>query len=205
MTIFVIFKCWAPMDSRFNTSQSCVPTVVKRRAVSQPLLCISHREPLKYVCVDCRKAICADCKDFGKHKGHRHDLLSNTIKAECKELNVAKGNLNQANRWLEERVHLIDTAVERMSVASPAASATQTIENHFRQLWQVLEARKQDLIQKDHDTRTSQISLLQKTKERHVELQNSIQAAMPRVQAALDVRIPAPGHDFFVKAKETPA
>lgn len=145
--------------------------------------CLAHGEPLKYVCLTCNVLECTDCKDFDKHKGHKHDLLSNVAKSRRRQLRTELTLLDS----LEQKAAVVSADVERCVglVGANGEEAKHHVEQHFAALEKALAARKAELLSELEDTQAYKLAVLQDQQSLIGEHRSSIRTAKFRAEAAI--------------------
>ena len=88
---------------------------------SRSLTCAEHDEPLKYMCLDCQEIVCTDCKEFGDHKGHEHDLVKNVACTQREQLKEALGGIEQFDTDATNTARNVEAVLQEIG---PAATAT---------------------------------------------------------------------------------
>ena len=114
--------------------------------------CRLHHEPLKIYCFDCSCLVCRDCTVVD-HSGHSYNFID-TVAPDWKEkliqrlqpLSEIKTNLSLAL----EQIHAVKSEIE-----TQGKLVADDIENSFKELHNIIENRKQELLQ-DASTKVTQ-------------------------------------------------
>ena len=117
----------------------------------QPLLpvppprCTEHDELLKLFCFDCNRLICRDCL-IDDHSGHKREFVKKAA-PECKKmLRDGLAPLGKISGDITEATKQIEMVKTRLS--SQSASVTSTIQQSFKNLYELLHQREQELLRK---------------------------------------------------------
>jgi hypothetical protein len=97
-----------------------------------PPKCDEHDEPLKYMCTECNALSCTDCMNFGKHKGHAHELVTTVAEAKRKQLVDAVAEAEAAEAEVARVVDAVQQVVDGTS--GTLATARRQIEEEFEQV-----------------------------------------------------------------------
>jgi len=118
------------------------PDISLARASS--MKCSSHDEEMKIYCYDCRKLICRDCTilDHREHKFQFNRIAAPAMKEELsKELLLLKEIGDRLARGVEK------VKSSRYEIDAQGASVIHTINVSFDKLLQIVEGRRQELLE----------------------------------------------------------
>ena len=110
-----------------------------------PPTCKDHDEQMKIYCFDCNRLICRDCIVI-EHKEHKYDFVKKAAPKAKEKLVDNLAPLQEIRASLHnatENVKLTKSAVEVQG-----ASVATTIERSFAELHEIIEQRKQELLEK---------------------------------------------------------
>ena len=122
-----------------------------------PPTCKDHDEQMKIYCFDCNRLICRDCIVI-EHKEHKYDFVKKAAPKTKEKLSENLAPLKEIQvslRGATQTVKSTKTAVE----AQGALVAT-TIEQSFDELHQIIEQRKQELLEKAASTMKGKLDRL---------------------------------------------
>jgi hypothetical protein len=165
--------------------------------------CPVHNEPLKYMCLDCRVVTCTDCREFGKHRGHAHDLLAN-VAEECREqlrtlmstLVSMEESTASVGREVEQVAAMIVSTTtaggpqgESSATSGTAAEAEQLIEVHFNGLQVALEVRRALLLAEVRQDKAHRLSQLEEQYQSLTNQWRYIHATQADILVATEVSV----------------
>ena len=110
-----------------------------------PQTCKDHDEQMKIYCFDCNCLICRDCTMID-HKEHKYDFVK---KAAPKTKEKLTGNLAPLKE-IQMSLHGATQTVKltKSAVEAQGASIAATIEQLFNELHEIIEQRRQELLEK---------------------------------------------------------
>ena len=106
--------------------------------------CDLHKEPLTVFCFDCSSLICRDCT-VKIHKDHSFEFSKIAAPSTKKNLLEDLASLKDATATLSEGLKDIQTA--KQEIEDHCSTVVNIINNSFAELQQILEERKQQLLQ----------------------------------------------------------
>ena len=142
-----------------------------KAAAKQPTLCPEHDEPFKYMCLDCNVVTCVDCKEFGDHQGHRHDLIRKMAGGHREQLQAALTEVDTLNGAADATARTVEAVVQALGLRcgaagcgeapdSSVARAKQMLKDQFCDLHAALDERLQELnlaIDQERDQKLEQL------------------------------------------------
>ena len=108
------------------------------------LKCPVHNEELKVYCFDCDTLICRDCTVVVDHRDHRFQFSAVAAPEMEEELMKALEPLRQVGDGLSRAVEEVKST--RHEVEAQGVSVAQTINTSFDELHQIVEKRRQELL-----------------------------------------------------------
>jgi len=76
--------------------------------------CLEHNSSMKVYCCECKIAICRDCRDYGKHKGHETILISDAISKSKEEINSIFNQSESKVQFFEKKLIEITQSIEKI-------------------------------------------------------------------------------------------
>ena len=148
-----------------------------------PSMCKEHEEPLKIYCFDCNHLICRDCV-ISSHAGHKFEFVKKsapqykkTLKESLTPLAKIQTNLSAATREVEK--------VER-EVSEQHKAATGTIEQLFKQLYEILHKREKQLLDRASELKQQKLDNLGAQKKRFALATSEIQGLVEFVERSVE-------------------
>ena len=122
-----------------------------------PSICKDHDEQLKIYCFDCNQLICRDCVLYD-HAGHKSEFVKKsapqckkTIKESLVPLAKIPTDISAATREVEK--------VEK-DVAEQHKAVAGTIEQSFKQLYEILRKREKQLLDRASELKQQKLDNL---------------------------------------------
>ena len=106
--------------------------------------CLVHGDQLKLYCFDCKKLICRDCT-IKDHKEHSVEFTSIVAQQKKAGLLESVGSIQQAKEFF--CLALKETGSTQEDIEAQKESVIRNVEAYFKELAQILETRKLELVQ----------------------------------------------------------
>ena len=110
-----------------------------------PPTCKDHDEQKKIYCFDCNRLICRDCIVI-EHKEHKYDFVKKAAPKTKEKLTENLAPLKEIQVSLHDATQTVKST--KSDVEAQGASVANTIERSFNELHQIIEQRKQELLEK---------------------------------------------------------
>ena len=110
-----------------------------------PPTCKDHDEQKKIYCFDCNCLICRDCIVI-EHKEHKYDFVKKAAPKTKEKFTENLVPLKEIQVSLQGATHTVKST--KTDVEAQGASVANTIERSFNELHQIIEQRKQELLEK---------------------------------------------------------
>ena len=110
-----------------------------------PPTCKDHDEQMKVYCFDCNRLICRDCTMID-HKEHKHDFVKKAAPKAKEKLTENLAPLKEIQVSLHGATEIVKST--KSAVEVQGASVATTIERSFAELHEIIEQRKQKLLEK---------------------------------------------------------
>ena len=110
-----------------------------------PPTCKDHDERKKIYCFDCNRLICRDCIVI-EHKEHKYDFVKKAAPKTKEKLTENLAQLKEIQVSLHDATQTVKST--KSDVEAQGASVANTIERSFNELHQIIEQRKQELLEK---------------------------------------------------------
>ena len=181
---------------RLSPDETQVEAAGPAQSDAQRVKCLEHDEPFKYVCLDCCTVACIDCKEFGAHKGHRHDLLRNVAVQQRQQLNAAQATMVSASKSARETSDAVRLTLAELGVqqgpstdtcTNPVDVAKEQIRKHYVELHTALEQGMNSLLADMGTMQTGKIEGLQRQASELQAFQEQVSSARTQAQAAIHV------------------
>ena len=110
-----------------------------------PPTCKDHDEQKKIYCFDCNRLICRDCIVI-EHKEHKYDFVKKAAPKTKEKLTENLAPLKEIQVSLHDATQTVKST--KSDVEAQGASVANIIEQSFNELHQIIEQRKQELLEK---------------------------------------------------------
>ena len=148
-----------------------------------PPMCKDHDEQLKIYCFDCNHLICRDCVISG-HAGHQFEFVKKsapqykkTLKESLAPLEKIQTNISAATREVVK--------VER-EVAEQHKAVAGTIEQSFKQLYEILHKREKQLLERASELKQQKLDNLGAQKKGFTLANSEIQGLVEFVDRSVE-------------------
>ena len=119
--------------------------------------CLVHGDQLKLFCFDCKKLICRDCS-IKDHKEHSIEFNSIVAQQKKTELLESVRSIQQAKEFFCLALKEIGSTQE--DIEAQKESVIRNIETYFKELAQILETRKLELVQEAQENTRKRLDSL---------------------------------------------
>ena len=109
-----------------------------------PPICKDHDEQMKIYCFDCNRLVCRDC--VIDHKEHKYEFVKEAAPKTKEKLNENLAPLKEIQMNLHEATQTIKS--KKSAVEAQGESIATTIEQSFKELHEIIEQHKQELLEK---------------------------------------------------------
>ena len=110
-----------------------------------PPTCKDHDEQMKVYCFDCNRLICRDCTMID-HKEHKYDFVKKAAPKAKEKLTENLAPLKKIQVSLHRATEIVKST--KSAVEVQGASVATTTERSFAELHEIIEQRKQELLEK---------------------------------------------------------
>ena len=110
-----------------------------------PPTCKDHDEQMKIYCFDCSRLICRDCTMI-EHKEHKYDFVKKAAPKTKKKLSENLAPLKEIQMSLHGATQTVKST--KSAVEAQGEAIATTIEQSFNELHEIIEQRKQQLLEK---------------------------------------------------------
>ena len=148
-----------------------------------PSICKDHDEQLKVYCFDCNQLICRDCVLYD-HAGHKSEFVKKsapqckkTLKESLVPLAMIQTDISAATREVEK--------VER-EVSEQHKAIAGTIEQSFKQLYEILQKRETQLLNKASELKQQKLDNLGAQKKGFASATREIQGLVEFVERSVE-------------------
>ena len=155
-----------------------------------PIKCKEHEEQLKIFCFDCDCLICRDCIVID-HAGHKYEFVKKSA-AQCREkLKESLVPLRKVELAISTVIKQVETT--KTEVAGQGNSIVKTFDDSFKELFEVLKGRQQELMNKATDLVQQRLEVL-KAQEKNLnialaEVQNAVELVERNLENATDEEV----------------
>ena len=122
-----VVACQSCMDTshtpRMMQRHPPVP-IAERARLQGPSKCPLHGEVLKYMCMDCQAVSCIDCKDFGEHQGHKHQLITAVAEGQRNQLREAVAAAEASEATAAGVARAVEAVVDEIGAVFGCCSAS---------------------------------------------------------------------------------
>lgn len=141
--------------------------------------CAVHDEKLKIYCFSCNTNICRDCTMID-HKDHEYDFIKNTAPKVKQKLTNSLAPLKEVHVHLKNATRTVKSI--KSEIEAQGGSVAMMIEQSFVQLCEVIEQRKEELLDKASSVTQRKLKQLNVQENEFEETTTAIQSLVNFVE-----------------------
>ena len=148
-----------------------------------PPMCKVHEEQMKIYCYECKHLICRDCI-LDDHAGHKYDFVKKAAPA-------IKGKLTERLAPLKEMQGTLYDATKSIKsvnsdIEKQGATVAASIEQSFQELYEILEQRKRELLEKTSSLAKGKLERLNIQEKEFENVSGTIQSLVEFVEQNIE-------------------